>query len=131
MTTHIGSGLLVGPCIQEQLRAVQQALKANFEPDGKLMDAERRELTEKQERLREKRRERDAAAPAAARAHASVSSLRASLSEDLRKRQDEFKEAHKDAERQRASKVRCGGVGWRYEGEWQSSHPFPPPKSRI
>jgi hypothetical protein len=78
---------------QEQLRAVQQALKANFEPDGKLMDAERRELTEKQERLREKRRERDAAAPAAARAHASVSSLRASLSEDLRKRQDEFKEA--------------------------------------
>jgi hypothetical protein len=78
---------------QVQLRAVQQALKANFEPDGKLTDAERRELTEKQEQLREKRRERDAAAPAAARAHASVSSLRASLSEDLRKRQDEFKKA--------------------------------------
>ena len=78
---------------QEQLRAVQQALKANFEPDGKPTDAGRRELTEKQEQLREKRRERDAAAPAAARAHASVSSLRASLSEDLRNRQDEFKEA--------------------------------------
>jgi len=78
---------------QERLRAVQQELKANFESDGKLTEAERRELTEKQEQLREKRKERDAAASAAARAHAGVSSLRASLSEDLRKRQDELKEA--------------------------------------